>query len=159
MHPVLKAHYEAGHFSHGYLLVGEKENSRFSCRQVAAVLLNCREEQLDSHPDFLEQFFNFFGLEEANTLKQKFSMKPILAEKRVFLLEVDSFDHKAIAGLSKILEDPPNACYSFFIATFAEDIPAVLRSRLVNLFDKEEFKLSGERRIFYDKFLKSGRRR
>ena len=154
MNPILKAHCETGHFSHGYLLIGDREKSLISSRKAAAILLNYNESALDSHPDFLEQFFDIFELEQSNELKRKFSMKPILAERKVFLLGINSFDYEAVNGLSKIIEDPPEDCYFFFMTVFPEDVPIVLRSRLVNLFEEGSFKLSEERRDFYKNFLK-----
>lgn len=155
MYPVLKVHCETGHFSRGYLLIGDREKSQISCREAAAILLNCDGSSLGSHPDFWEQSFDFFGLEQGNSLKQKSAMKPILAEKRVFLLDVNSFDGSAAASISKILENSPETCYFFFIAAFAENIPPLLRSRLVNLIEGD-FKLSDEKRNFYKRFLKMG---
>ncbi len=154
MNPILKAHCETGHFSHGYLLIGDREKSLISGRKAAAILLNYNESALASHPDFLEQFFDIFELEQSRELKRKFSMKPILAERKVFLLGINSFNYEAVNSLSKIIEDPPEDCYFFFMAVFSEDVPLVLRSRLVNLFEESSFELSKERRDFYENFLK-----
>ena len=155
MNPILKAHCESGHFSHGYLLIGDRDSSIISARKAAAILLDYDEGLLDSHPDFFEQFFDFFDMANGNDLKQKFSMRPILAERKVFLLGVESFNHEAITSLSQILEDSPETCYSFLISTFIGDVPQILRSRLVNIFEGE-FKLGEEKRNFYEKFLKTG---
>jgi len=153
MNPILKAHCETGHFSHGYLLIGDREKSLISGRKAAAILLNYKESALASHPDFYKKFFDFFKLEQSNDLKRKLSIKPILAERKVFLLGINSFDHEAVNGLSKIIEDSPEDCYFFFMTDFLEDVPVVVRSKLVNLFEEGSFELSKERRDFYEKFL------
>jgi hypothetical protein len=155
MHPILKAHCETGHFSRGYLLIGDRGKSLISGREAAAILLDCGGSSLGSHPDFWEQSFDFFGLDDSNALKQKSAMKPILAKKRVFLLDINSFDNSIAASVSKILEDSPETCYFFFTAAFAENVPLLLRSRLVNLIEGD-FQLSDEKRNFYERFLKSG---
>jgi len=155
MNPILKAHCETGHFSHGYLLIGDREKSLISGRKAAAILLNYKESALNSHPDFLEQFFDLFELEQSNDLKRKFSMKPILAERKVFLLGINSFDYKAVNSLSKIIEDPPEDCYFFFMTVFPEDMPVVLRSKLVNLLEEGIFSLSKEKSDFYKRFLET----
>lgn len=155
MHPVLKSHCDTGHFSRGYLLIGDREKSRDSGRKAAAILLNCDIFSLDSHPDFWGQFFELFGLEESKILRQKSATKPIVSENKVFLLDVNSFDIFAASSISKILEDSPETCYFFFTAAFAEIVPPALRSNLVNLTEGD-FKLSGEKRNFYEKFLEAG---
>jgi hypothetical protein len=154
MHPVLKYHCDTGHFSRGYLLVGDREKSRDSGRKAAAILLNCDIFSLDSHPDFWEQFFEFFGPEESKILRQKLATKPIASENKVFLLEVNSFDIFAASSISKILENSPETFYFFFMAAFAEIVPMALRSNLVNLTEGD-FKLSSEKKSFYEKFLKA----
>lgn len=155
MHPILKSHCETGHFSRGYLLTGDRERSRIFGREAAAVLLGCEVRSLDSHPDFWGQSFDNFGLEEGKILKQKSAIKPIVSPKKVFLLDIDSFDALADASISKILEDSPQNCHFFFVSAFAGNVPPVLRSSLVNLIEGD-FELSDEKKNFYEKFLKEG---
>lgn len=155
MHPILKSHCETGHFSRGYLLTGDRERSRIFGREAAAVLLDCEVRSLNSHPDFWEQYFDSFGVEESNLLRQKSSTKPILAEKKIFLLDIDSFDNFIAPTISKILEDSPQTCHFFFVAAFAENVSPILRSSLVNLIEGD-FKLDDEKKNFYEKFLKEG---
>ena len=154
MHPVLKYHCDTGHFSRGYLLVGDREKSRDSGRKAASILLNCDILSLDSHPDFWEQFFELFGLEESKILRQKLATKPIISENKVFLLEVNSFDTFAASSISKIIDNSPETFYFFFIAAFSEIVPSFLRSKLLNLAEGD-FKLSNEKKFFYEKFLKA----
>lgn len=156
MHPILKIHCETGHFSHGYLLIGNREKSRISARKAAAILLECPESLLNSHQDFYEHFFDPFGIEESRDLRQKSAMKPITADKRVFLLSIASFNNEAAINISKIIEGSTESCHFFLIVPPVNNVPSIIRSCLVNLFEEENFKLSEEKRNFYGKFLKTG---
>lgn len=156
MHPILKNHLETGDFNQGYLLIGEFENFRPVVRKAASIILNCGESSIHSHPDFFENFFDSFAAEDSRDLLQKAGTKPILAEKKVFSLGVSSVTAEAGVILSKILEEPPPICYFFFLAPFAENLPSAFRSRLLNIFEGENYKLNGERKIFWQEFLKSG---
>ncbi len=155
MNYILKHHCDTGHFSHSYLLIGDRRVSHNSARKMTSILLNCEESLLDSHPDFLEESLELFNLEKSNELKQKFSIKPIYSERKVFLLDVASFDYEAAIAFSRIIENIFETCYVFFISAFATDVPLALRSRLVNIFEGN-FKLGEDKKIFYEKFLKAG---
>ncbi len=98
MNPILKAHCETRHFSHGYLLIGDRAKSLISGRKAAAILLNCNESALDSHPDFSEQFFDVFESEQNSELKRKFSMKRYIFTCLVFFASVLS----PLVGFAKI---------------------------------------------------------
>lgn len=153
--PILKTHCETGHFSHGYLLVGEREKCRVWARQIAAILLDYEEPLLDSHPDFSEQYFDVFAMNESRDLKQRVATTPILGKKKVFVFGIASFSPEAVNSLLKILEEPPETCHFFFLVSFFGDVPSVLRSRLVAVVEKENYRLSEEKHNFYEKFLKA----
>ncbi len=155
MNPILKAHCETGRFSHGYLLLGNSENSRLWARKAASILLRCEESSLDSHPDFYENFFDTFNIDQSRDLRQKIMTRPIFAVKKVFLLGVMSFTDEAAISLSRILEEPPENSHFFLISSLAENVPLVLRSRLVSIFEKGSFELNIQKRDFYEKFFKA----
>ena len=154
--PILKAHCETGRFSHGYLLIGDYNHSRFWVRKAASVILECEESLIDSHPDFSEQFFDIFTLNESRDLLGKAATKPILSAKRVFSLGVASMVYEAAIHLSKILEEPPSTCHFFFLMPLVGSAPEPLRLRLLNIFEGGNFELDGKKRNFYEKFLESG---
>lgn len=156
MNSLLRAHCETGHFSHGYLLIGDSKRSQLSVRKAASIILEHDEFSIDSHSDFLEQFFDLFTLNESRELLSKAAMKPIFAAKRVFSLGITSMTYEAALSLSKILEEPPSTCYFFFLMPFGENVPEPLRSRLLNIFEGGNFELDDKKRNFYEKFLESG---
>jgi len=155
MNPILKAHCETGRFSHGYLLLGDNENSRLWARKAAGILLRCEESSLGSHPDFYEIFFDTFNIDQSRDLRQKIMTRPISAAKKVFLLGAGSFTDEAAISFSRILEEPPETSHFFLISPLAENVPLVLRSRLVSIFEKGNFELNIQKRDFYEKFFKA----
>lgn len=156
MNPILKSHLETGNFSRGYLLGGDLEGARQSIRKAAAILLGHGENSLNTHPDFSEQIFDSFGLGEARDLRFKTGQKPFLAEKRVFSLEIKSFQYDVILPFSKILEESPLTCHFFVSVAFSEDVPHLVRSRLVDISENTDKggKLTSAKKDFYGKFLK-----
>ncbi len=155
MNHIFKTHLETGHFSRGYLMVGDSKVSRLWVRKAAGILLKCEESLLDSHPDFYERFFDSFGIGENRDLWQKSATRPVSAGKKVFFLEIASFAEEAATSFLKILEESPETCH-FFLASSLENTPSFLRSRLVNIFEKGNFELDAEKRDFYENFLKAG---
>lgn len=156
MNHILKAHCETGRFSHGYLLLGDNKISRLWARQAAGILLKCEESFLDRHPDFYEIFFDTFNIDQSHDLRQKIMTRPTSAAKKVFLLEAGSFTEEAAVSLSRILEDPPETSHFFLISSLVENVPFILRSRLVSIFEKGIFELSSQKRDFYEKFFRAG---
>jgi len=153
---ILKAHCETGHFSHGYLLIGDYEHFRPWVRKAASVILECEESSVDSHPDFSEQFFDLFSFNESRDLLSKAAMKPILSAKRVFSLGIASMAAEAASSLLKILEEPPPTCHFFFLTHSVGDMPSALQSRLLSVSEEGNFELASDKRKFYDEFLKAG---
>ena len=136
---ILKAHCETGHFSHGYLLIGDYEHFRLWVRKAASVILECEESSVDSHPDFSEQFFDLFSFNESRDLLSKAAMKPILSAKRVFSLGIASMAAEAASSLLKILEEPPPTCHFFFLTHSAENMPVCLAVAAVKHIRRGKF--------------------
>lgn len=156
MNPILKSHLETGNFSRGYLLGGDLEGARQAIRKAVAVLLGHDENSLNAHPDFSEHIFDSFGLEDVRDLRFKTGQKPFLAEKRVFSLEIGTLQYDAILPFSRILEESPLTCHFFVSVAFSQDVPHLVRSKLVDISENagEGAKLSSAKKEFYGKFLK-----
>ncbi len=155
MNEVLKAHCGSGRICRGYLMVGDLEYSITSGREAAAAILGAASERISSHPDFLEQIFDSFGMAEARELRRKSFMKPVLAAKKVFFIAASKFDYEAGHMLSRLLDDSPDNCCFLFSADSAIILPEIIRSKLFILPGKN-FYLTDEKKIFYKKFLKAG---
>ena len=153
---ILKNHLESGKFRPGYILAGDCDHLRLLIRKIAAFLLNCEESLVNSHPDFFEQIFEIFTTKEMQEILHKIHMKPIVAEKRVFSLTFFSVSPEAELSLSKILEEPPPFCHFFFLSPPLKAAFQRLRSQLIEINPPSRFELNSQKRIFYEKFLKSG---
>ncbi len=155
MHQILETHCRIGRFSRGYLLTGDFEDLLVSAKKASAVILKCDEKSLAFHPDFSEQTFDSFLLEDSRDLARKISAKPVLGEKRVFILTISSLKPEAGANLAQIMENMPLASHIFLAMKFSENIPQTLRFQLTDLSEGKINLLNEERSNFWKKFFKS----
>lgn len=156
MNSIIKSHCATGNFSHGYLLFGDFEDSIIPARKMSAAILDCKEEHLSGHPDFYEQLFDSFSLDDLRYLAQRAGMRPVLSQKLVFILKISSILPEAVISLSGFFENASPSSYFFLVLPSNEQAPAILRSRLTDISEKGEFKIDGERKKFWQTYLQSG---
>lgn len=156
MNPILELHCKTGRFSQGYLFIGDLERSRIAARKMSAIMLGCVEDSLSAHPDFLEQIFDIFSLDDLRGLAQKTAMKPILSQEQIFILKISSIAPEAILSFDAFFENAPPASYFFLILPPNEEIPAILRLKFIDVSEKGKFKMDKDRQDFWREFFRSG---
>ncbi len=139
---ILKNHIKSGEFSHGYLLVGNVEISRESAFEASRILL--AKERLDTHPDFFNQQYDSFGIDDSRELIYKASQRPFLGENKVFVIETFSFTVESANALLKLLEEPFAGTHFFIIVPVKDIVIPTLRSRLVIVENKNQEMESGK---------------
>lgn len=141
-------------FSHGYLLTGNQDISRKKAYEMAETLLS-PQGCLETHPDFSYQTFDLFSIKNSQELRDRASKRPFSGDKKVFIIELNSFSIESANALLKIFEEPYEGTYFFVIISSADEVLPTLRSRLTvinsgmdqNIFNEDKIK-------FYKKFLK-----
>lgn len=149
MDSLLERHIKNKQLSHGYLLAGDFEISRRAALEAASALFGYPIAKLRRHPDFYHQAFESFGIKESQELKRKSSLRPMLGEKKIFILELFSFTIESANALLKIFEEPPEGTHFFVIVPSADAVIPTLRSRLIvidsqpqqraSILEEEEF--------------------
>lgn len=142
MHQVLKAHIDSKEFDHGYLLCGDGELCRKIAFEAAAVIL-AHTGKLESHPDFLYQKFESFGIDDSRTLKEWSSSRPFYGNGKVAIMDIFFLSVESANALLKLFEEPNEGVYFFVISPSPETIIPTLRSRLTiidNFVARKEIK-------------------
>lgn len=153
MHPVLKAHIDSKKFDHGYLLCGDGEAGRKMAFEAAAVIL-AHNGNLESHPDFLYQKFESFGIDDSRMLKEWASSRPFFGIGKIAVIEIFSLSMESANALLKIFEEPNAGVYFFVISPSAEVVMLTLRSRLTIINNAvEQSKIEEEIIEFCKEFL------
>lgn len=154
MDNLLKTHIKNKEFDHGYLMVGSFDSSRELSFEVARILLG--QDKLETHPDFFYKKYELFSIGDAREIIYKASQTPFLGEKKVFIIEADSFSLEAANALLKTLEEPFSGTHFFIITLSFDNILPTLRSRMTLIKSgSQNFILDEEKKENCKKFLKS----
>jgi len=170
MHSIFEAHIKNKEFDHGYLMSGGILASLRTSFEAAKIILFKKTSDVDSvnigcrletHPDFFYKKYELFGIDDAREIIYKASQTPLLGEKKVFIIQADSFGLEAANALLKTLEEPFSGTHFFIVVSSTDIIIPTLRSRLTLIkSNPESFYLEKEKKENCEKFLKSfaGRR-
>lgn len=123
---VLKAQSKLRHFAHSYLLFGQSGSGKTSLARIIAMAMNCtqikngtgepcgecescRAIEKSKHWDVLEfDSGRFRGIDDIRSLAYKAYLSPMVAKKKVYILdECQQLTSDAWGGLLKLLEEPP----------------------------------------------------
>ena len=89
---------------------------------------------IKGNPDVIQITTETFGIDESRRLSEWASLKPLLSDRKVSLIEATSITIEAQNALLKVLEEPPIGTYFFFFIPSQNNlIPTLLsRSRIIN---------------------------
>ena len=115
---------------HGYLIAGEGE------RTVSAVeefLIQTLSFPVQANPDFIKEEFSLFGIDDSHRIADIHTKKPIVHNRKVFVLSCESFSLEAQNALLKMFEEPNPGTLFFLIVPSTEIVLPTLRSRLIGI--------------------------
>lgn len=81
------------------------------------------------NPDVLVREYSSFGIDEARELGQKASMRPVVSDRRVFIVVTPGMTSEAQNALLKTLEEPAGNALFFLIVPSPSLLLSTLRSR------------------------------
>lgn len=123
---------------HGYLIFGDKETALVWAREKCGSILGKADWISVSNPDFSEENYESFGIDDSRKLKERAFVRPFFGDKKVFIISSNSFTTEAQNALLKLFEEPPLGTYFFLIARNPDNILSTLKSRLASVNLKEE---------------------
>lgn len=112
---------------HAYCLIGGE-----SVRDQLVSIVNVEHEiAITGNPDFFEQRYETFTIEDARKLKSLHEMRPTTNDgKKVFIITVDNITSEAQNALLKLLEEPAEYAHFFLIIPSAHLLLPTVKSRL-----------------------------
>lgn len=120
---------------HSYLLPGKGE-------EILPNLLKFIENEMDfkiqGNPDFRQDNFDVYGIDESRSLVEWQSMKPFGEGKKIAIISFRSITREAQNSLLKVFEEPAERTHFFVITPFTEEILPTLRSRFLILDNVSE---------------------
>lgn len=115
-------------FHHAYFIEGEKQSV---LKDIETFLKNNFKISRKDHPDVHYSEHQSFGIKEGRLLQNMQSMKPIIGDKKIFIIAADNITSEAQNSLLKIFEEPTVDTHFFIISSSKSILLPTLRSRLV----------------------------
>ena len=129
---ILARSLKAGRIAHAYLLTGPRGIGKTSIARILAHEINQLPYSSDgSHLDIIEiDAASNNGVEDVRDLRDKVQVAPVLAQKKVYIIdEVHMLSKAAFNALLKTLEEPPAHAVFILATTDADKLPATIISR------------------------------
>ncbi len=122
------AMFDAAKLHHAYFIEGEKSSALAS---LEAFLKNAFNIVRQGHPDVHYSEYDSFGIDESRGLQDMQSMRPVMGDKKIFILVTGAITNEAQNSLLKVFEEPTPGTHFFVIASSRRMLLPTLASRMV----------------------------
>lgn len=143
----MKFEFNPSNLHHAYLIVGDVVVSQ---AELLRYIADDLEYSIRGNPDFWQETYQTFGIDDARALSEMHLRKP-LAEKKLFVLTIGSIMLEAQNALLKLFEEPQPGNHFFLIMQSDASVIPTLRSRM----QKVEVAQKEKNTDFGKKFLSS----
>lgn len=113
---------------HAYFIEGERQSVRADIEKFLHETLKINSR---GHPDVHYTEYQSFGIDHGRNLQEMQSMKPVVGDKKIFIIALSSITDEAQNSLLKIFEEPTAGTHFFIISSSARILLPTLRSRVV----------------------------
>jgi DNA polymerase-3 subunit delta' len=113
---------------HAYFIEGDRD------AVVAAVEVHLYDAfgiVRQGHPDVHFAVHEAFGVDESRELSSMQSLRPVMGDKKIFIVAVGSITSEAQNALLKVFEEPTPGTHFFVVSSSARILLPTLRSRMV----------------------------
>lgn len=83
------------------------------------------------HPDVHYAEHQSFGIDEGRSLQEMQSLRPVVGDKKIFIIVLDAITSEAQNSLLKVFEEPTPGAHFFVISSSSRILLPTLRSRMV----------------------------
>ncbi len=113
---------------HAYFIEGEKTASLAALEAFLKDELNIVRQ---GHPDVHFAEYDSLGIDESRDLQSSQSMKPLLGDRKIFIIITGAITSEAQNSLLKVFEEPTPGTHFFIISSSHRILLPTLRSRMV----------------------------
>jgi len=113
---------------HAYFIEGEKQSV---LADIENFLENAFKITRQRHPDVHYAEHESFGIDEGRALQDMQIMKPVLGDKKIFIIVLRSITNEAQNSLLKVFEEPTPGTHFFIISSSRRILLPTLQSRVV----------------------------
>lgn len=136
---------------HSHYLVGSDDLRS----ELKAILEKEHDIIAQGNPDFFELVHETFTIDDSRNLRELHSVRPVdISGKKIFIVSISSITTEAQNALLKLLEEPAEYAYFFFIISSAHLLLPTIKSRLV-FIETSSPKKKETSSVEGDRFLKS----
>lgn len=113
---------------HAYFIEGERQSA---LADIEAFLRDSFGIVRQGHPDVHYSEYESMGIDESRQLQEMQSMRPVVGDKKIFILATDAITSEAQNSLLKVFEEPTPGTHFFVISSSQRILLPTLRSRMV----------------------------
>ncbi|MEK7607868.1 MAG: hypothetical protein AAB484_03040 [Patescibacteria group bacterium] len=124
---------------HAYFIEGHKQSVLAEIENFLHSAFNITRQ---GHPDVHYSQHQSFGIDDGRELQNMQSMKPVLGDKKIFIIALASITSEAQNSLLKVFEEPTAGTHFFIISSSARILLPTLRSRLVIIYHTSAVNIS-----------------
>jgi hypothetical protein len=125
---------------HAYFIEGDKAAI---LEAVEGFLKDAFKIEREGHPDVHFGEYESMGIDESRSLQEMQSMRPLLGDRKIFIIAVRSMTGEAQNSLLKVFEEPTPGTHFFVIAPTQRILLPTLRSRLRVIVHESSSEIEG----------------
>jgi DNA polymerase III delta prime subunit len=113
---------------HAYFIQGDKT---LVLHDLEVFLKDSFDIIREGHPDVHYSEYESFGIDEGRSLQEMQSFRPLVGDKKIFIITLNSITSEAQNSLLKVFEEPTEGAHFFIISSSSRILLPTLRSRMV----------------------------
>ncbi|HEU5114507.1 MAG TPA: hypothetical protein VFT82_01940 [Candidatus Paceibacterota bacterium] len=113
---------------HAYFIEGERQAV---LSEIEAFLSDAFGIERSGHPDVHYAEYESLGIDESRELQGMQAVRPVMGDRKIFIIATDSITSEAQNSLLKVFEEPTPGTHFFVISSSERILLPTLRSRMV----------------------------
>lgn len=135
---------------HAYVIEGGKDTKEKVLQYIEGLGI-----EVKGNPDVHVREFNVFGIDDGRAIQTLESRKAVVADKKIFILRINSITREAQNALLKTLEEPTEGAHFFLLVPSSNMLLGTLLSRVQVVKMGESAGDTSRSSIFIKQFLSS----
>ena len=128
MHLIFDTYKKTKQLHHAYLI---EDDGGLAFEKLTAFIQDDMGIATQGNPDVWFGSFEKFGIDEGRMVRELQASRPVVGDKRIFVITTQFFTREAQNALLKVFEEPTSGTHFFIITPSASALLPTLRSRLL----------------------------